>query len=306
MNTPEANPETNADPAWTVKRLLTWTTEYFDRHQLDEPRLAAEILLSRALECDRIALYTRFDRLPDPDQLARFRDHVKKASAHTPIAYLVGQKEFFSLIFAVSPAVLVPRPETEMLVQQAIEMGRAVGGPIDILDVGVGSGCIAVTVAKNLPSSRVVATDISPEAIDVARTNAERHGVIDRIRFAQVDRLALPDELLPESGFDLIVSNPPYVGASEMASLPANVRDHEPRAALTDESDGLSYYRVFAEGAAQLLKPSGAILLEIADGQCDLVTRLFDATGDFLPDGVWRDVGGGPPRVLRFRRVDRG
>jgi len=306
MDTPSAHSETGADAAWTVKRLLAWTTEHFVRHQLDEPRLAAEILLAQALNCDRIALYTRFDRQPDPDQLGRFRENVKKAAAHTPIAYLVGQKEFFSLIFTVSPAVLVPRPETELLVQQVIEMGRAAGGPIDILDVGVGSGCIAVTVAKNLPACRVVATDISPEAINVARTNAERLGVVDRIRFVEADRLKVPDELRPEMGFDLIVSNPPYVGVGEMASLPANVRDHEPRAAVTDESDGLSFYRDFANGSSRLLKPGGVMLLEIADGQCDSVTRLFNESGAFQPDGVWRDVGGGHPRVLRFRRIDRG
>lgn len=286
---------------WDIARLLKWTANYFAQRDLDEPRLSAEILLATALGCRRIELYTRFDQIPTSDQLDSFRSLVKKAANHTPIAYLVGEKEFFSLSFSVSPAVLIPRPETELLVQQAIEFVRQSGNSAPrILDVGTGSGCIAVAIATQLPQSTIVATDVCAEALKIATTNAQRYGMGDRIEFAQADRLSLPGSLRPEGGFDLIVSNPPYIAADEMASLPANVRDFEPRPALTDEDDGLSFFRDLAQDGQPLLASGGAVMVEIADGQAEAVARVFGEQGTWRPAGRWRDVGGGQIRVLAF------
>lgn len=296
--------QVNAESPWTIRRLITWTTDYFAQAGLDEPRLSAEILLSAALQCQRIELYTRFEHQPDADALTRFRDSVRQAAAHTPIAYIVGCKEFFSLRFAVSPAVLIPRPETELLVEQAIDVGRSWSKPGgDILEVGTGSGCIAVSIARHLPDARIVATDISDDALAIARQNAGHHGVAERIRFVSADRFHLPANIIPPGGFDLIVSNPPYVSRDEMHTLPANVRDHEPHAALTDERDGLSFYRALAAAAQTLLAPTGSILVEVADGRSTDVQAVMRRPGLLAIGGAWTDVGGKHQRVLRFDRT---
>lgn len=291
---------------WTVQRLLNWTKGHFAAKGVTEPRLAAEVLLAQALKCRRIDLYARFDRVPEPPQLDEFRGLVKQAANHVPISYLVGRKEFYSLEFVVTPAVLIPRPETELLVQQAIETVRAGGDrEVTLLDLCTGSGCIAVALLRNLPKARAVASDISGEALAVAAENATRHGVTDRLTFQQADGLALADDCVPAGGFDLIACNPPYIAADEMAGLDANVRDHEPRLALTDGGDGLSFYRRLAEGAGRLLHPDGVLLVEIADGRAAEVRELF-AGGTWRASGAWRDTVAGHERVLRFARARGG
>lgn len=295
----QSQPVEKVEP-WTIQRLLNWTKGHFAARGVAEPRLAAEVLLAQALKCRRIDLYARFDRVPEPPQLDEFRGLVKQAANHVPIAYLVGRKEFYSLELVVTPAVLIPRPETELLVQQAIETVRA-GGDRDItlLDLCTGSGCIAVALLRNLPKARALASDISGEALAVAGENATRHGVADRLALHQADGLALADECVPAGGFDVIACNPPYISADEMAGLDANVRDHEPHLALTDGADGLSFYRRLAEGAARLLHADGALLVEIADGRAAQVRALF-AAGGWRASGAWRDTVAGHERVLRF------
>ena len=288
---------------WTVGRLLGWTREYFAKKKVDEPRLAAEILLAAALSWKRIELYTRFNHVPDTARLDLFRESVKQAAAGVPISYLVGVKEFFSLEFEVSPAVLIPRPETEILVQQVVDYGRAGGEPaIDLLDVGTGSGCIVITVLKYLPRARAVATDVSSAVLEIAARNADRHDVGARIRFVQADRLALPPEVLPAEGFDVIVCNPPYVSADELEALDRTVREHEPTVALTDGADGLSFFRTLADEGAEVLKAEGAIFVEIADRQAVVVRELFAAAGRFEHVATYRDSNGLHERVLHFRR----
>jgi release factor glutamine methyltransferase len=288
---------TDDDP-WTVSRLLEWTRTFFQQHNVESPRLCAEILLAHAMGCERIELYTRHQSVPDQNVLARFRAAVKEAAAGRPIAHLTGTKEFFSLEFEITPDVLIPRPETEVLVERVIHLVRHGGDEIrSILDVGTGSGCIAVSLAKNLPHVALFACDVSEPAIEVARRNAQRHGVLDRIGIRLGD-LFEPWE--PRRCFDMIVSNPPYVAESEAADLPVNVRDFEPRVALFAGPDGLDVLRRLIGEAPRHLEPGGHLIAEMAYNQSAAVRSLLDET-------VWRDIVTyrddlGHQRVVHARR----
>ena len=196
---------------WTIRRLLEWTQAWLGGKGVDQPRLSAELLLAHALDCQKIDLYLRFEEQPAVEQTAHFRELVKEAATLKPIAYLTGAKEFYSLEFEVTPDVLIPRPETEALVGRAIELAQgARQRPYRALEIGTGSGCIAVAVAHYAPTAEFVATDISAAALAVAARNVERHGLAGRIRLVQADGLDLPAELVPAGGFHLMVSNPPY------------------------------------------------------------------------------------------------
>jgi release factor glutamine methyltransferase len=287
---------------WTIQRLIGWTTRFLAQHNVDEPRLATEILLAHALGRKRIELYTRFDDVPPEEKLAIFRTAIRKAADHVPIAYLVGVKEFYSLEFRVTPDVLIPRPETELLVERAIDdLRRRDRLDGSVWDLGTGSGCIAVAIAKTLSQVRVVATDVSDAALALAVENAQRHGVAERIQFVVADRLDLPVAVRPPAGFDLIVSNPPYVSVEEMTTLDRTVRHHEPRLALCDEADGLDFYRSLAAGGAAYLAAGGAVLVEIPDQGAGRVAAVFSESGRFHHEGTWRDTTGSHERVMLFR-----
>ena len=192
------------DGGWTIGRLINWTSDYLSGQGVDEARLACEILLSQAIGCRRIDLYSRFEDEPTSEAMDRFRDWVKRAASQEPIAYLVGEKEFFSLALTVTRDVLVPRPETETLVEWVLDDCRTLGNASsNVLDVGTGSGCIAVAVLVNLPGARVVGCDISPSALQVATQNADRHGVNVRFTPVEADCLQLPSDVVPENGFGL-------------------------------------------------------------------------------------------------------
>ncbi|MFQ5414758.1 MAG: N5-glutamine methyltransferase family protein [Phycisphaerae bacterium] len=318
---------------WTITRLLTWTTDYLARSGIADARLSAEVLLAHAAGCRRIELYTHFERVLDGDRLARFRDVVRRAADHEPIAYLVGHKEFYSLDIAVTPAVLIPRPETETLVAAVIDEcdGRA-GDVVHVLDVGTGSGCMAVAVLSRVPRARVVATDIAPAALDVARGNAERHGVADRLTLAHAggppppggsvppDRVArldgapppnasvgdgpfAPPDVVPDGGFAVVMSNPPYVPLADVAGLDETVRAYEPHAALTDGGDGLGMFRMLADRAGAVLSAGGAVFVEVGDGQAAAVVRVFDAAGGWTHRRTLRDTVVGQERVIAFARA---
>ena len=268
---------------------------------MDEPRLASEVLLAQAAGKRRIDLYAHFDEVLAPEQVKRFREWIGRAAAHEPIAYLVGEKEFFSLAFTVTPDVLIPRPDTETLVECVIDHCRQVGLERPrLLDLGTGSGCVAVALLCQLPGASAVATDISGEALNVARINAKRHGVCDRLTLAQVNGLALPQGLAPEGGFDVLVSNPPYIAAAEMKHLPPSVREYEPALALTDNQDGLSFYRSIAENGRSLLAPGGVVVVEIGDGMAKQVLETIPRSGTFVHDRTVRDRVVGQERVLMF------
>ncbi|MHC4443847.1 MAG: peptide chain release factor N(5)-glutamine methyltransferase [Planctomycetota bacterium] len=264
---------------WTVGRLLEWTTEWFKQKNVEGGRLAVELLLARAMNCPKIELYTCYDHEPTEDQRADFRQLVQQAVEHTPIAYLLGSREFYSLDFVVSPEVLIPRPETEAVVQPVIEYCRqAPDRHWQVLDVGTGSGCIAVAIAYYAKNTSVVADDISADALTVAAQNVQRHQVTERVRLIRADGAVLPQEVIPQGGFDLIVSNPPYISKDQWPDLPPNVRDHEPRIALVlDDGDGLVMYRRLASQAPLVLKPGGRLLVEIGCNQQAAVREIFES-----------------------------
>lgn len=290
-----------AETNWTIGRLLRWTTQYLDRHGVGESRLASEVLLSRALNCQRIDLYARHDAQPDPEALARFRTWVQRAGRQEPVAYIVEEKEFFSLLFRVTPDVLIPRPESEVLVECAMDCLKQNGPPdAHVLDLGTGSGCLSIAMLHQDQQLKATATDVSPAALAIAKHNAEKQGVSDRLTLVEIDGLELPAVMVPEGGFDLLISNPPYVAADEMESLASGVREHEPSIALTDDHDGLNFYRMIAEHAPSLLKPKAAVVVEVGDGQATAVRRLMEERTNFMQQETRKDKVVGVERVLRF------
>src|SRR5262245_58641473 len=246
-----------ADPAspsvWTVRDLVAWTADYFRSKGFESGRLEAQILLAHVLTCPRIELVARSDEVPDARSRTAFRDLVTRRAAGWPVAYLTGEREFYLLKFDVSPAVLIPRPETETLVQEALTRLKRMSNPA-VLDLGTGSGCVAVSIAHQHKTARVTAVDVSPDATDVAKRNATKHGVADRVSVLVGD---LFTPLPAGPAFDMVVSNPPYVTAAEWVELPVDVREHEPRVALDGGPDGLAFYRRIAAGTAAHLRTGG-------------------------------------------------
>jgi release factor glutamine methyltransferase len=309
-----------APARWTVKDVLLWTTARFEERGLETPRLDAEILTAHALGVPRVQLYVQFDRPLSPDELAAIRELVKRRQAGASVAYVVGKKGFFALDFLVDARVLVPRPDTETLVHEALDrVGRAPrargaraaeptpeteatdlagvtaaadAAPVPrpakvsprIADVGTGSGAIAVTLAKERPDALVFATELSPEALAVARANAERHGAT--VTFLEGD-LATP--LAPHAPFDLIVANLPYIATGALAGLPPEVRA-EPALALDGGADGLALVRRLVAAAPALLATGGALALEIGAGQAAETARLCAAAG-LVDVRAVRDLG---------------
>ncbi len=270
-------------------RLLNWTREYFETRQVDSPRLAAEMLLAYTLGCKRIELYTRFDTCPPADQIAAFRELVRRGAEHEPVAYLVGEKEFYSLAFKVTPDVLIPRPETELLVTAAVEHLRQLGRPGSVWDICTGSGCVAVTVACQVESARVLATDISPEAIAIAAENAEANGAGDRIRTGVADLLTPPADAADMVPVDVITANPPYVATGDEVA-PSVV--HEPEMALYAGADGLDCIRRIVAAAPDMLAPGGLLAMEFGCGQADAVRDLLVAGEAFNEPTILRDHQG--------------
>jgi release factor glutamine methyltransferase len=275
---------------WTIQRLLTWVTDYLTQKGVDAPRLSAELLLSHVLGLKRIELYTQYNKVVAPEQLDRLRDLVKRAGQHEPVAYLVGKTEFYSIEFEVTPDCLIPRPETELLVQRSIEFLRKRTGPQYLCDLCTGCGIIAVAVGKNVPDAKVLATDISEPALAVAARNVEKHKLQDRIELRPGD---LFEPLVPQiDQFDLIACNPPYVSAAEYEALDRNVKDYEPRLALYAGQDGLDLYRKIGERVSQFLKPDGILLLEIGCTQGPAVQELLEQTKTFTQLRIDKDLQG--------------
>ncbi|MCH8269808.1 MAG: peptide chain release factor N(5)-glutamine methyltransferase [Planctomycetes bacterium] len=264
---------------WTTRRLLAWMAEAFAAAGLDSPRLMAELMLSHVIGCERLRLYMEGDRPAAPLELDRLRELTARALKHEPVQYLTGEAWFFGLGFKVDRRVLIPRPSSETIVERVFEHCRAAPGfggrtgqGVLIADVCTGSACIAVALAKNLPGARVVATDISHEALEVAAENVARHAVSDRIDLLAGDLLAPLYEHPATSGrgsLHYLVSNPPYIPDAEWARVEANVKEHEPTVALRGGGDGLAYVRSVLEGAAGLLRPGGIVLVELAESAAD-------------------------------------
>ncbi len=296
MSDSESTPSPTTD-VWTVRRILDWTIPHLKKHGSESPRLDAEILLAHARSCQRIQLYTQFDSPLTDEQRAMMRDLVKRRSAAEPVAYLVGHREFFGLDFRVTSDVLVPRPDTETLIVEAIERLKSQSQP-RVLDVGTGSGCIAITLALNCRQAQVSAIDLSAAALAIAQQNAQKHSVADRIRFLHGDLFA---PLAGDEPFDLIASNPPYIASAEIETLQPDVRLHEPRSALDGGADGLDVIRRLVAEASGHLAPAGCLLIEIACEQADAVTQLLAANGNYAEIAVLKDLSK-QPRVVRAIR----
>jgi release factor glutamine methyltransferase len=282
-----------AKPDWTIGGLLQWTEQFFAGKGVESPRLEAQILLAHALGCERIQLYTRFDEPAADPARTSFRELVRRRVEGCPVAYLVGRKEFYKLSFEVTPAVLIPRPATETLVVAALERAKPLAAP-RVLDVGTGSGCIAVSVASQHRGATVVAVDTSAEALDLARRNADRHGVAERIDLRQGELFA---PVAGEPPFDLVLSNPPYIPTADCERLTPDVRDHEPRAALDGGPDGLVVFDRLIAAAPAHLAPGGWLLIEIGAGQDqEARSRLAQVPG--LTVGPTRSDHEGQPRVV--------
>lgn len=286
---------------WTIKRLLDWSTNFFTQKALDSPRLSAELILSHVLDLKRIELYTNFDKPVAKPQLDQLRELVKRAVQNEPIAYLTGKTEFYSLEFAVTRDCLIPRPETELLVERAIEFLRGRASKQLVCDLCTGCGCIAVAIAKNVADVDVLATDISDTALQVAVQNAINHRVTERIKFLHGD---LFEPLIPEmdnSRFDLVLCNPPYITSSEYQRLEPNVKDYEPKAALLGGADGLDVYRRICRHIEQFLKSDAALMLEIGYGQGQDVARLLGQTNLFNKISVEKDFQNNDRIVIAAR-----
>jgi len=295
---------------WTVLRLLTWTTDYLKQHGSDSPRLDAEVLLAHARGCERIMLYAAFDQIVGDDDRTKFRGLVKRRAEGTPVAYLVGKREFYSLSFRVTPDVLIPRPETELVVVETLEaIGQSSkfkvqGSRLEsdsasqVADVGTGSGAIAVAVAKHSPHSRVVAVDLSPAALAIAKENAAALGVAERIEFVQSDLLA---GVPPKQQFTVVASNPPYVSESEFAALAPSVKDHEPRQALVAGPKGTEVIERLIPQAVERLLAGGWLILEVSPMIASRVVDLIAAHGRYEPANIVKDLAG-LARVVKARR----
>jgi release factor glutamine methyltransferase len=260
------------------------------------PRLDAEVLLTSYLGTDRLELYKAPEKPLGEEEIAGFRKWLERRLNGEPVAYIIGFKEFWSLLFEVNREVLIPRPETEILVEEALLAGKNMMRPaLRILEIGVGSGAISVALARELPDARLSATDISAGALALANRNARTHGVADRIEFLCGDLLA------PVVGtFDLIVSNPPYISAEEFAQLPRGVREYEPRQALLAGEQGTACHRAIIAASKQHLRKAGWLLMEMGAGQKEIVTELIEKSECFEYIEARRDYGG-VERIIKAR-----
>jgi release factor glutamine methyltransferase len=298
---------TTTDEPWTIGRLLAWTIDYLGRHESENPRLDAEVLLAAARGCRRIDLYTAYGEEAPEAVRTTFREMVRRRAARVPVAYLVGHKEFYSLEFEVTPDVMIPRPETELLVVALLDQVKrrvvedeSADSLYEIADVGTGSGVLAVSAAKYLPNAHVTAVDISAAALAVARRNAEKHGVAERIRFVESDLFA---SVPPEESFDVIVSNPPYVSTAEMAELPRDVKDHEPHLALAAGETGTSVIGPLIARSAERLRPGGGLFIEISPMIAAAVKELVRNDPSLEPGKTIRDHAGHARVIQATKKV---
>lgn len=271
---PARRPEIPA--VWTIRDIVAWGKDYFAAKSIDEARLTIELMVCNVLSIRRIELYTDHDRPLTKDELARLKEMVQRRVRHEPLQYILGTTDFFGLAFEVTPSVLIPRPETEILVDHALRHIRSQTGALRCLDLGTGSGIIPVAIAVNAPMTHWTAMDISSPALICAHQNAQRHGVADRIMFVEGDAL----DVIPAGGpWDLVTMNPPYIADGDVSELDPEVRDHEPRLALTDGADGLTFYRRLASVFDEIVSAGGLAIFEIGFGQADAVRALFESAG---------------------------
>lgn len=272
----------------TVLEAIKLSTEYLEKKQVETPRANAEILLAEILKCKRLELYLAFDKPIKDDELNQYREFIKKRGMRIPLQYIVGNVDFFGLKLIVNENVLIPRPETELLVEKIIEENSAKEN-LRILDIGAGSGNISISLCKNLKNSKVVGIDVNEKSLEVAKLNADSNEVLTNIEFIKFD--FMKDDLSKLFKFDLIVSNPPYVSVNDYQFLEPELKVHEPRQALTDESDGLSFYKKIIGHSKNLLNPSGKIYFEIGKDQHKDIYDLM-LQSDFINIKIVKDYSG--------------
>lgn len=264
----------NPELSPSLHELVREGARYLEERDVPSPRFDAQVLLSHALGISRSDLLQRSDEAAPEAASRHYRESLRRRGERVPLQHLTGVQEFWSLEFEVSPAALIPRPETELLVEEALRQG--VGPSPRIADIGTGSGNIAVALARELPGARIVATDTSAAALELARRNAQRHGVAGRIQFLQGDLAAPLEESVEPESLDLLLSNPPYISAEELASLQPEVREYEPIEALMPQAgDGLELYPALLDAAAWFLRPGGAVILELPAGGADRIPSLM-------------------------------
>jgi release factor glutamine methyltransferase len=272
----------------TVVEAINKGAEFLTRKGIDSPRLQSELLLAHLLNLPRLRLYLEFERKLSEEQANQLRELLVRRANHEPLQHIVGSTSFCGLPIVVTPAVLIPRPETEVLAEHAWNFLNAIEGDTTFADLGTGSGCLPIAIAVHAKRARAVAVDISREALAVAKENVAKNGLGERIELREGDFLAA---LQPAERFDVIVSNPPYIATAEIELLEAEVRDHDPRLALDGGADGLNFHRALAQGAAQFLKAGGRVFIEFADGQGEALRELFGSHG-WIVHGIIRDLSG--------------
>jgi release factor glutamine methyltransferase len=260
----------------TVLESLNLSSDYLQKHGIISPRINAELLLSSILKCKRLDLYLAFDKPLSDDEQEKYRNFLKRRAKFEPLQYITGSVEFYGIEIKVNPSVLIPRAETEILIDTVIEQVKK-EDEINILDIGCGSGNISIALAANIPNCKVFGTDISNDALKISMENAEANGVKNKIEFYQKDILTDDFSDLPK--MDVIVSNPPYVSEEKFAMLQNEIKLFEPNIAVTDFSDGYKFYKVISERAKQLLKPGGKIFFELSENQHIKVKETMEVNG---------------------------
>ena len=263
------------EETWTPLRLINWTKEFLASKGIQSPRLEAERLLAAALTCERIDLYARYDEAVAPDALAAYREMVRRRAAREPTQYILGQTEFCGHVFRCDVRALIPRPESEIIVELALEAVQDSPEPL-IVDIGTGSGCLAVTAALALPQATVVACDISADALSLAHENAEHHRVLERLEFHCGD---FADVLVDLAGHvDVVMANPPYVSDAQHAGLAPELREHEPHVAFVSGPVGTEFHERLLRFVPEFLTPGGHLVMEMGFGQADTVREMVHAS----------------------------
>lgn len=278
---------------WTILRLLNWTSQYFSENSIENPRLDAEVLLAHSLKTGRLSLYLNYDKPIHKDELREYKKLIKRRIRREPLQYITGYQEFWSLNLKVTKGVLIPRPETEILVEEALKtfpQNESFDKIINILELGTGSGAVAIALAKELQRGSIVATDISDIAIKTARENAKVHGLEEHITFLKG---SLFQPVMKRVGaFNLVISNPPYIPTEDFRDIQPEVRDFELRITLNGGKEGLKFYRQILSQAGSYLVKNGWLILEVGKGQAKKVAKIIESTGEFNPASIVKDFSG--------------
>ena len=290
---PQAKPE----QTWTILSVIEWSAKHLASQGFEDSRLNVELLLGHVLQLSRVHLYTQYDRSLDQSELSAFKTCLHRRLAHEPLQYIIGEAEFMGVPLFVNSGVLIPRPETEVLVESALQALHADGkAGLSVLDIGTGSGNIPIAIGLRSPDANVTSLDISKDALETAERNLARHH-IKNVTLLQADVFT---DFLPDQSFDLIVSNPPYIAADEFETLQPEVRDFEPKIATTDGGDGLKFIRRISDIASEKLRQGGWLFMEIAYNQAEEARNIATTRG-FADVEVLNDLSG-IPRIIRGRK----